>query len=127
VVLGSLCAREPHRVIPLVLHNVARAGQVALAKTYANDLAAHGITVNTIATGMMDHDGQAAERAYSSAARLGLSEAEVTAYRIGAVPAKRAGRADELGALCAFLASDRAGYITGQTILLDGGRVASLT
>jgi 3-oxoacyl-[acyl-carrier protein] reductase len=43
-------------------------------------------------------------------------------HRVADVPVGRAGRADEIGGLCAFLCSDRAGYVTGQAIYLDGGR-----
>lgn len=126
VTLGSLCAREPHKEFPMVLHNLGRPAQVGLSKTLANELGRFGITVNTIGTGMLDHDGQAVSRAYADAAARGMTAEEVQQLRVGPIPVGRAGRADELGALCAFLCSERAAFITGQMILLNGGRVASL-
>jgi len=127
VTLGPLCAREPHKEFPNVLHNLGRPAQVGLSKTLSNEVGRYGVTVNTIATGMIDHDGHAVRRAYANGALMkGMSSAEIDAYRVGNIPVGRTGRADELGSLCAYLCSDRAGFINGQTILLDGGRVASL-
>lgn len=127
VTLGSLCAREPHREFPMVLHNLGRPAQLGLSKTLANQVGNFGITINTIATGMIDHDGQSAHRAYTAHARdRGLSDDEVQQYRIANIPVGRMGHAYEIGSLCAYLCSDQAGFMTGQTILMDGGRVAAL-
>jgi 3-oxoacyl-[acyl-carrier protein] reductase len=57
----------------------------------------------------------------ANAKKRNVSYDEVRAERIAAVPAKRLGQADEFGAICAFLCSAHAGYITGQNILIDGG------
>jgi 3-oxoacyl-[acyl-carrier protein] reductase len=122
VTLGSLCAKEPHKDFPMALHNFGRPAQVGLSKTLANELGQFGITVNTIATGMLDHDGFAVARAYDR----NLSAEEIYRLRIKDIPLKRTDTARELGDLCAFLCSERAAFLTGQTILLDGGRVGSL-
>ena len=127
VVLGSLCAKEPHKEFPMVLHNTGRPAQLGFSKTLSNEIAKFGITVNTIGTGMLDHDGEATERAYAvRAGKRGISMRDVQRFRVAPIPVGRAGRGDELGSLCAFLCSDRAAFINGQMILLDGGRIASL-
>ena len=59
--------------------------------------------------------------AAAAAARDGIDEDAAKARRLSAIPAARLGDPDEFGALCAFLASPRAGYVTGQNILIDGG------
>jgi 3-oxoacyl-[acyl-carrier protein] reductase len=53
--------------------------------------------------------------------KKGLSPEAALAERVATVPAKRVGQPDEFGAMCAFLCSAHAGYITGQNILIDGG------
>lgn len=122
VTLGSISVKEPHKEFPLVLHNTFRPAQLGMSKTLANEYGPFGITINTIATGTISHDGDSFIRAYEAAEKLGLSKEEADRHRTANVPVGRLGRADELGALCAFLCSDRAGYITGQAIYLDGGR-----
>jgi len=122
VTLGSIAVKEPHKTFPLVLHNTFRPAQLGMSKTLANEYGPFGVTINTIATGTISHDGDSFVRAYAAAETLGLSQAEMDRHRVADVPVGRVGRADEMGALCAFLCSDRAGYITGQAIYLDGGR-----
>lgn len=122
VTLGSLTVKEPHKEFPLIFHNTFRLAQLGMSKTLANEYAPHGVTINTIATGTIAHDGDSFNRAYASAAVQGLSKEDVDQHRISTVPAGRLGRADEIGALCAFLCSGRAAYITGQAVYLDGGR-----
>lgn len=124
ITLGSLCAKEPHHELPMVLHNLSRPAQLGLNKTLANTLGAHGITVNTVGIGMIDHDGEAVARSYKAHDR-GLSDEQIRGLR-ARNPMQRTGTADELGSLVAFLASDRAGFITGQLLLLDGGRIGAL-
>jgi NAD(P)-dependent dehydrogenase (short-subunit alcohol dehydrogenase family) len=127
VTLGSLCAREPHRAFPYVLHNLGRPAQVGLSKTLANELGGSGITVNTVGTGMIDHDGEAVKRSYMPYAEArGMDFEEVQAYRTSGIPLGRTGTGEELAAACVFLCSEPAAFITGQMLLVDGGRVASL-
>jgi 3-oxoacyl-[acyl-carrier protein] reductase len=104
VVITSVSVREP---IPnLVLSNSLRAAVTGLAKTLSTEVAASGVTVNCIAPGTI---------LTNRIRELGMTEPE-------GIPMKRLGDPDELGALCAFLCSSQAGYITGQTIAVDGGR-----
>jgi 3-oxoacyl-[acyl-carrier protein] reductase len=113
--VGSSSTREP---IPgLNLSNAHRMAAVGFLKTLAGEVAADGITVNTVATGRFATDRLA--DTYGS-----LEAAEETARRD--VPAGRLGTAEEYGDLVAFLCSDRAGYITGTVIPIDGGMLRGI-
>jgi 3-oxoacyl-[acyl-carrier protein] reductase len=90
-------------------YSAAKAGLGGLARALAREVAARGITVNVVAPGVLE-GGLAGEGAAE-----GLKELEKT------IPAGRRGRADEVAAAVAFLASDAAGYITGTTLAVDGG------
>jgi 3-oxoacyl-[acyl-carrier protein] reductase len=112
--VGSSSTREP---IPgLNLSNAHRMAAVGFLKTLSREVAADGITVNTVATGRF-----ATERLASNA---GSMEAAEEAAR-GEVPAQRLGRPEEYGDLVAFLCSERAAYLTGAVIPLDGGLLRS--
>jgi 3-oxoacyl-[acyl-carrier protein] reductase len=113
--VGSASTREP---IPgLVLSNANRMAAVGLLKTLAAEVAGDGVTVNTIATGMIATDRLADLRG-------SLEQAEAAARE--RVPAGRLGTPDEYGDLAAFLCSDRAAYLTGAVIPLDGGLLRSV-
>jgi 3-oxoacyl-[acyl-carrier protein] reductase len=113
--VGSSSTREP---IPgLTLSNAHRPGLIGFLKTLAREVAADGITVNDIATGRFATDRLAANWG-------GWDEMEE--HAVGDVPAARLGTPDEYGDLVAFLASDRAGYITGTSIPIDGGLLRSV-
>jgi 3-oxoacyl-[acyl-carrier protein] reductase len=112
--VGSTSTREP---IPgLNLSNSHRMAAVGFLKTLARDVAADGITVNTVATGTFATDRLAD-------ARGSLEPAEAAARE--RVPAQRLGRPEEYGNLVAFLCSERAAYITGAVIPIDGGALHS--
>ena len=112
--VGSSSTREP---IPgLNLSNTHRMAAVGFLKTLSREVAGDGITVNTVATGRF-----ATERLASNA---GSMEAAEEAAR-EQVPAGRLGQPEEYGDLVAFLASDRAAYITGTVIPIDGGMLRS--
>jgi 3-oxoacyl-[acyl-carrier protein] reductase len=108
--VGSSSTEEP---IPgLALSNVHRAATVGYFKTLAREVAVDGVTVNTVATGRFATD-RLADNAGS------MEAAEEAARRD--VPAKRLGRPEEFGDLAAFLCSERAAFITGTVIPIDGG------
>ena len=112
--VGSTSTREP---IPgLNLSNVHRLAAVGFLKTLAREVAGDGITVNTVATGRFATERLAGED--------GSLEAAEAAARTE-VPAGRLGTPAEYGDLVAFLCSERAAYITGATIPIDGGLLRS--
>lgn len=105
----------------LGLSNGARSGLTGFVAGLARSgLAAQGVTINNLLPGAFDTDRLQGNLA-AQAARSGESLEAVTARRRGGIPARRFGSAQEFGAVCAFLCSAHAGYLTGQNILLDGG------
>ncbi len=119
----SITVKQP--VPSLALSNVARVGVVAFMKTLAGELAPLDITCNTVAPGYIMTD-RVASLIKNKSVKDGLAyettEREITA----GIPAGRIGSPEEFGALVAYLASERAGYITGETILIDGGAYRGL-
>jgi len=113
--VGSSSVREP---IPgLALSNAHRMAAVGFFKTMASEVAADGITVNTVATGRFATERLASNWASWEEMERGAREG---------VPAGRLGRPDEYGDLVAFLCSERAAYLTGAVIPLDGGLLRSV-
>ncbi|MDC7786645.1 SDR family oxidoreductase [Rhodoplanes sp. TEM] len=104
----------------LDLSSGARAGLTAFMAGVARTVAADGVTINALLPGVFETDRLKAMIA-ATAAKRGLSPDEVAAERLATVPARRLGTPDEFGAACAFLCSVHAGYITGQSLLIDGG------
>lgn len=96
----------------LTLSNALRPGLLGLANSLSKEVAEHGVTVNAIMPGIIE-----TER---------LQELGIANDFAARIPAHRLGRPQEIGALAAFLASEQAGYITGQAIACDGGRMASI-
>jgi 3-oxoacyl-[acyl-carrier protein] reductase len=112
--VGSTSVREP---IPgLALSNAHRMAAVGFFKTLASEVSGEGITVNTVATGRI-----ATERIADESGSL--EPAKERARRD--VPARRLGTPEECGDLVAFLCSERAAYLTGAVIPLDGGMLRS--
>jgi 3-oxoacyl-[acyl-carrier protein] reductase len=109
----------------MVLSNTVRPGVVGYAKTVSEEFAQDGITVNVICPGYMATD-RVTELAETRAADSGATVAEVMEGLVGGIPAGRMGDPKELGDLVAFLASERAAYITGTTLQIDGGYVRGL-
>jgi 3-oxoacyl-[acyl-carrier protein] reductase len=123
VCVTSIAVKQP--VPGLMLSNAVRAGVTGLAKTLAAELAPERITVNCVAPGYTRTD-RVAELANATAKREGIAAAEVDRRTLAAVPMGRMGDPRELGEAIAFLASERASYITGQTLVVDGGYVRAL-
>lgn len=121
--ITSKAVKEP--VTSLVLSNSLRAAVTGYLRTLANEVAGDGVTVNSVLPGFT-----ATERldslADATTKRTGASRDDVFAGWVAETPAGRLGRPDELGATIAFIASDRAGFMTGQAILIDGGTVNTL-
>jgi 3-oxoacyl-[acyl-carrier protein] reductase len=112
--VGSGSTREP--IAGLNLSNAHRMAAVGFLKTLAREVAGDGITVNTVATGTF-----ATDRLADPSGSLEPAEAAARER----VPAGRLGRPEEYGDLVAFLCSERAAYITGTTIPIDGGLLNS--
>ncbi len=119
----SLTVKQP--IDGLMLSTSIRAAVTGFARTLANEVAAEGVTVNTLLPGFMNTE-RVVELNQVTAAREGVPVAEVERRTLGQIPARRIGEPAELAALAAFLASDRARYITGQSIAVDGGWIRSL-
>ena len=105
----------------LGLSNGARSGLTGFVAGLARSgIAAQGVTINGLLPGAFDTD-RLRVAMQGAAQKSGQPLEALLAQRAGAVPAKRFGSAQEFGAVCAFLCSVHAGYLTGQNILLDGG------
>jgi 3-oxoacyl-[acyl-carrier protein] reductase len=109
----------------LVLSNALRSGVIGLAKTLAAELAPDGITVNNIAPGRFD-TARIREIDQARAQAQGITEEQARSEAIKQIPVGRYGSPEEFAYLAAFLASDKAAYITGATIQIDGGMVKNL-
>lgn len=119
----SISVKQP--VEGLILSNTLRAGVTGFARTVANEVAAHGITVNNVLPGYTRTE-RLGELAAAGAARSGKTPEEIYASWEAQTPAGRLGEPHELAALATFLCSERAGFITGQSVAVDGGWVRSL-
>jgi 3-oxoacyl-[acyl-carrier protein] reductase len=115
VAIGSMAVLEP--IAALQLSNAHRPGVVAAFKVLARRYAADGVTLNTVHPGRI-----ATDRIYENA---GSREAAEAAARED-VPAGRLGTVDELAAAALFLCSAHASYVTGTTLLVDGGLTVSV-
>jgi len=106
--------------LELGLSNGARSGLVGFVGGLARQTVARNVTINNLLPGIFDSDAQR-QHINGMLAATGKSFDEVWRERAQANPAKRYGRPGELGAYCAFLCSEHAGFITGQNLLVDGG------
>jgi 3-oxoacyl-[acyl-carrier protein] reductase len=105
--------------IELGLSNGARSGLVGFAAGLARQTVGRNVTINNLLPGIFDSDAQRAH--VRALVEPGKSFEELWRARGEANPARRYGRPAELGAYCAFLCSEHAGFITGQNLLIDGG------
>jgi 3-oxoacyl-[acyl-carrier protein] reductase len=120
--ITSISVKQP--VDNLILSNSLRAAVTGFARTLANEVATHGITVNNILPGYTRTE-RVEELALAAAEREGISRAEAFAKWENEIPMKRLGEPHEFAALAAFLVSERASYITGSSIAVDGGWIRS--
>jgi 3-oxoacyl-[acyl-carrier protein] reductase len=115
VAVASTSVREP--IPALILSNAERSAQLAAYKTLAREVAGDGVTINSLLTGWI-----ATDRAVSLAGSLQAAEATAAEN----VPARRLGRPEEMAWAAAFLCSERAGYITGTALAVDGGALQGI-
>lgn len=109
----------------LGVSNAIRSTIVGWAKTLANEVAAKGVTVNCIAPGRI-HTTRVDELDQAAASRAGKSLEEIRSASIAAIPAGRYGRPEEFADVVAFVASQRASYVNGCVIRVDGGLIRSV-
>ncbi|HEX2723642.1 MAG TPA: SDR family oxidoreductase [Gemmatimonadaceae bacterium] len=119
----SIAVKQP--VEDLMLSNSLRAAVTGFAKTLANEVAPFGITVNNILPGYTRTE-RVEQLSKALANREGISREDAMARWESEIPMRRLGEPREFAALAAFLASDRAGYLTGASIPVDGGWIKGL-
>ena len=119
----SIAVKQP--VDNLVLSNSVRSAVTGFARTLANEVATEGITVNCILPGYTRTE-RVEELADANAAKEGVTRRDVLARFEREIPMRRLGEPEEFAALAVFLASERASYITGQSIVVDGGWIRGL-
>ncbi len=123
ITITSITTKQP--VTDLVLSNAVRAAVVGLVKSLANEFGKDGILVNNVAPGFTATD-RLKELAKSRSAASGKNEQEIFDAWAADAPLKRLGEPREVAETIVWLASDRAAYVTGQTVLVDGGMYKGL-
>ena len=116
--ITSVAVKAP---IPVLgLSNTARSGLTGYVAGVSRQVAGSGVTINILLPGLHDTDRLITLDKVDAGAR-GISEEDARQARMQSVPAGRFGTSEEFGAACAWLCSDKAGFVIGQNILLDGG------
>lgn len=123
ITVTSITTKQP--VADLVLSNAVRAAVVGLVKSLANEFGKDGILVNNVGPGFTATD-RLKELAAAGAKSSGKSEQEFFERWAADAPLKRVGEPREIAETIVWLASERASYITGQTVLVDGGMYKGL-
>ncbi len=123
IAMTSIAVRQP--IAGLALSNSLRAGLTGYLKTLASEVASDGVTVNSIATGMFETD-RLRELFAKRAERNARTIADERDAALRDIPTARFGRLEEYGALVAFMASERAGFLNGVALAYDGGASRSL-
>jgi 3-oxoacyl-[acyl-carrier protein] reductase len=121
--ITSIAVKQP--VDNLILSNSVRSAVTGFAKTLSNEVAAYGVTVNNILPGYTLTE-RVEQLARSVSETEGITVDDARNRWESQIPMKRLGRPDEFAALAAFLVSERASYITGSSIAVDGGWIRSL-
>jgi 3-oxoacyl-[acyl-carrier protein] reductase len=123
ICLTSVAAKQP---LPgLILSTTARAGVLGFSKALADEVAAEGITVNVVCPGFIATE-RITELTETRAKREQRGSQEIMREMVAEIPLGRMGRTEELAAAVAFLASERASYITGAVLQVDGGFTRSI-
>ncbi len=123
IAITSISVKQP--IGNLLLSNMARAGLTGFLKTIATELAPHGITVNALLPGT--HKTSRIDQLINDTAkREGKPEKTVAQEMMATIPCQSIGDPSDFGAAAAFLASQQARYITGQNLLIDGGKYGGL-
>jgi len=121
--ITSISVKQP--INGLLLSNTIRAGLTGWAKTLSTEVASDGVTVNSVAPGytLTEHQDEVAE---VRGLATGKTKEEMIEMWAAEIPIRRLASAEEIAAAVAFLASERASYITGVTLQVDGGWVRGL-
>jgi len=119
----SIAVKQP--VDNLMLSNSLRSAVTGFARTLANEVAPFGVTVNNLMPGFTRTD-RMVELSEVTAEKEGITAEQALKRFTGSVPMGRMGEPREFAALAAFLASERASYITGQSMAVDGGWIRGL-
>jgi len=119
----SIAVKQP--INGLMLSNSLRAAVTGWARTLANEVARSGVTVNNLMPGYTTTE-RVIELADATAERQGITREQAMANMVRDIPAGRMAEPREIAALAAFLISERAAYITGTSIPVDGGWIKSL-
>lgn len=123
ITIGSSGVEQP---IPnLAMSNGIRAAVLAWSKTLASEVAGDGVTVNMVVPGRI-HTARVDELDAAAAKRTGKSVEEIARASAASIPAGRYGRPQEFADMVVFLASERASYVTGSRLRVDGGAIRSL-
>lgn len=123
--IGTNSVKAPHRKLARAAQNTYRVGALALSKTLSAELGPMGITVNTLGTGAIATP-QFKEVFTKIAEAQGQTYDEHVAERVSQWPVRRMGTPEDMAAAAAFLCSVRAGFITGQVLVVDGGNLEVL-
>jgi 3-oxoacyl-[acyl-carrier protein] reductase len=121
--ITSIAVKQP--VDGLMLSNSVRAAVTGWARTLANEVATDGVTVNNVLPGYTETD-RVTQLNAARAASEGVDTSEIQRRIDAQIPMRRMGDAREFAAVVAFLASERASYVTAQSIPVDGGWIRSL-